>query len=669
MRSTRHVQRFPLAERMDACAVERLLIVVLLGLALFLRLYRLPTVPPGIHDDEVINAQIVDRVRAGAPIRIFYTQGEGREGLYHLLLLLSRTITARVPYWYRLPSVVCSMLTLWLAHRLARRMFGPGVGLITLGGLALTLWPVYLGRDALRVVSMGPLAAGVALSLWRALERPTLDRAGWGWFALAGLLLGLSQYTYLAARVLPVFVVLFAGYWRLAHRARFRVHWRGLILVLALAAILAAPLLIYLATHWDAQERIGRLDAPLQALRAGDSGPVLTSAARTWAMFLWQGDLQSHYNLPARPVFEPLGGLLFAAGFLLALYRLRDPAYAFCALWIVVTLLPGMLTEPAPHFIRTAGALVTVFVFPALAARWLSRRLAGMGRVAWHVALIGWLGFTLTLTFYDYFHHWPALEEVRAFRHAGLAEVAHYLDGADDATPVAACTPFLNEAHFFWRSDRQALPYLMQRDLPVGWYSCQEAQLFLNGGRAGRYLFGEGLDWAPFVPSDLQDRAQVEAAFRDDQLLRLDVGEFLDEWLADFVRPDVTSRTFEGKMEFLGYRVMGGEPAPGEELELLTAWRVEDALPYDLAAYLHVLDEEGRKVAQGDAFAALSDTLHPGDVFVQRHVLQLPADERALGGAKLVVGLYVRGGRRLALDSGTGDALNLGDLEVRGADR
>jgi hypothetical protein len=654
---------------MDARTFERISVVLLLCLAVFLRLYRLPSVPPGIHDDEVINAQIVDQVRGGAPPRIFYAQGEGREGFYHLLLLLGRAVTDRVPHWYRLPSVACGLVTLWLAHRLVRRLFGPGVGVVALGGLALAMWPVYLSRDALRVVAMGPLAAGTALALWRALERPALDRAGWAWYVLAGLALGLSQYTYLAARVLPLFVLLFAAYLGLAHRARFRAHWRGLLVVLVLALVVAAPLGVYLVRHWDAQARVGRLDAPLRALVAGDPGPILRSSARTWAMFAWQGDLQSHYNLPARPVFEPLGGLLFGAGFLLALSRLDDPAYAFCVLWTGVALLPGMVTEPAPHFVRTAGALVTVFAFPGLAARWLSHRLAGAGRTAWHVALIGWLAFTLTLTFYDYFRRWTALEEVRAFRHAGLAEVARYLDAAEAATDVAACTPFLNEGHFFWRSDRQALPYLLRRrDVRVGWYNCREAQLLVDGGRAGRYLFGEDLTWAPFVPPGVWERAQVTTTFPDHRLSRLEAVDPLETWLAGFTRPDVTSATFEGKMEFLGHRVIDGERASNGDVAVLTAWEVRAPLPYDLAAFLHVLDGEGDLLAQGDAFAALSDTLRPGDVFVQRHVIPLPADAQAWTDPKWVVGLYVRGGGRLALDSGAGDALDLGDWEVGRAD-
>lgn len=647
----------------DVTTAEKVVLVLLLVLAATLRLYRLAEVPPGIHDDEVINAQVADQLRAGAPLSIFYGAGEGREGLYHLLLVASRALTAQVPYWYRLPSVACSLLTVVLVYRLSRRRFGPWTALVATGWLAVAFWPVHLGREALRVVTLPPLATGTPLALWRGLEQPARGRRASGWFALAGLLLGLAQYTYLSARVLPLFVVLFAVYLALFHNARFRLHWRDWILLLVIGALVAAPLAIHVAAHREQQERIARLSEPLEALLAGDPRPVLSSAVATLGMFVWRGDPQPHYNLPGRPVFAPLGSILFLGGVLLALLDLRHPASVFCLLWMVTTLGPGMLTQPAPHFVRTAGALVTVFVFPGLAVRWAAQRLGSRGRMAL-ACVIGVLVIAdAGLTFRDYFQRWPDLDDVRGFRHAGLAEVARYLDLASETTPVAACTSFLNEQHFFWRTDRQAWPYLLnRRDLDVGWYDCQQAQLFPRGGRAGRYLFGDGEGFAPFMPSEWTDQAQTIAAFRDHRLVRLEVADQLEAWLARLSRPSAPS-SFGGVMVFLGYRGEPDAPVPGETLEVLTAWQVLTAPPNDLAVFLHLLDGDGNLVAQGDALTALADTLCSEDVFVQQHGIALALDAPP-GSYRLATGLYVREGERLALDAGAGDVLVLGTVEI-----
>jgi hypothetical protein len=107
--------------------------------------------------------------------------------------------------------------------------------------------------------------------------------------------------------------------------------------------------------------------------------------------------------------------------------------------------------------------------------------------------------------------------------------------------------------------------------------------------------------------------------------------------------------------------------APRDAVELLTAWRVPDAgspVPDGLAIFVHGLDVEGQPVAQGDALAALSDTLRPGDVFVRRHQMMLPGN-LAADDYRLLVGRYVCRGARPALDSGQGDVVVLTQLEVR----
>jgi 4-amino-4-deoxy-L-arabinose transferase-like glycosyltransferase len=650
--------------RTRATRVERAALVLLLALAAFLRLYKLDQVPPGIHDDEIINAQIVDDIRAGAPPAVFYQAGEGREGLYHLLLLASRTLVDRVPYWYRLPSVACSLATILLVYVLSRRLFGPWTALVAAGGLAVAFWPVLLGREALRVVLMPPVAAGLALALWSGLEQPRWDRRAAGWFALAGLLMGLAQYTYLAARALPLLVLLYTLYVGLFHRATLRLHWRGMLLLLAVAALIAAPLLLYLGAHWEEQERIGRLSEPLQALVAGDPRPVLSSAAATVGVFVWEGDPQAHYNLPNRPVFEPVGAVLFIAGVALAAARMRRPNTAFCVLWTLAALVPGMLTEPAPHAVRTAGALVSAFVFPGLAVGWVADRLDRRGRLALAIALVLLLAANVGLTTRDYLYRWAERADVRSFRHAELAEAARYLDGLEDTVPVAVCTPFLNEEHFFWRTDRQAMPYLLNRDdLTIGWYDCQQAQLFPQEGERALYLAGADQALAPFMPGHWARAGEEMAVFGGSHLLSLDLEQELRVWLGGLQAADAEPSAFGGVMTLLGYQMDSPSAAPGDVLEVLTAWWVMETPPGDLAIFLHLLDGDGMLVGQGDALAALSDTLQPHDVLVQRHVVALEEGLKP-GEYLMTAGLYVRGGERLRLDNGEGDFVAVETVEL-----
>jgi 4-amino-4-deoxy-L-arabinose transferase-like glycosyltransferase len=648
-----------------ATATERWIIILLLLLAAFLRLHRLADVPPGIHDDEVIDAEIAESLLAGEPPSVFYTAGEGREGLHYVVLAASRLLVARGPYWYRLPSVLWSLLTMLIVYRLSRRMFGPTAALVAAGGLAVAYWPVYLGRVTLYCVSLPPIAAGMALALWRGLERPSDDRRAIGWFILAGLLLGLAQYTYLPARVLPLFILPFIAYLALFHRGTLRAHWRGLTLLLVVGAIVSTPMALYLSQHWEQQERITRLSEPLEALMRGDPQPVLSSTVATLGMFIWQGDPQALYNLPGRPVFEPVGSALFIGGVLIALLGVRCPANALCLLWTAVLLTPGMLSHPAPHFVRTIGATVTAFIFPGLAVRWIAERVKSP--ISLSVALGLLLAFNVALTFRDYFFRWPETSEVSTYHHAGLAKVARYLDSNPETTPVAICTPFLNEEHYFWRTDRHILPYLLnRRDLEITWYSCLESQVFLQGGKTGRYLLANDRHIASFVPPELVERAETVTYLNSDRLVRLEIADQLKGWLAEFSLPTASPPVFGQTMKFLGYReIESSNPIPGGRLRIITAWQVLATPPKDLSIFVHAFDGKDELVTQGDALAALSDTLRPEDIFVQRHDLPLPEDMQP-GDYELRIGLYVRGGNRLLMDAEAGDTLVLGTVEVCG---
>ena len=67
-------------------------------------------------------------------------------------------------------------------------------------------------------------------------------------------------------------------------------------------------------------------------------------------------------------MFIGLGSLLFYVGLIVCIARIRRPAYAFVLTWLIVALLPNMLTAPAPFFYRAIAAQTAVLVMPAIGA-------------------------------------------------------------------------------------------------------------------------------------------------------------------------------------------------------------------------------------------------------------------------------------------------------------
>ncbi|MFN2241960.1 MAG: DUF2079 domain-containing protein [Anaerolineae bacterium] len=125
---------------------------------------------------------------------------------------------------------------------------------------------------------------------------------------------------------------------------------------------------------------------------------------------------------------------------------------------------------------------------------------------------------------------------------------------------------------------------------------------------------------------------------------------------------------FGGNITLTGYNL---EPAaPGEDLAVLLSWFSSgQALRQEYTVFVHLLDEAGNRVTQGDGvpgyLGALPTTLwEPGVPLLDRHILSLPED-LAAGTYSLLIGWYdPQSGARLLLPSGE-DAWKLSEIALQ----
>jgi hypothetical protein len=195
-------------------------------------------------------------------------------------------------------------------------------------------------------------------------------------------LLGLTVYTYQPSRVVPLIYLLFVGYLLWRERETIEANWKGLALFFGVAALTAAPLFIYLASHPGAETaRVSDRADPRHI--CGELCAGVETASATLKMFTVEGagDPQILYNLSGRTIFIGLGSLLFVIGLIVSLSRFKRPAYAFMLFWLAVTLLPNLVTAPAPFFYRAIAAQTPVALIPAIATVRALRNVAD-GRLA-----------------------------------------------------------------------------------------------------------------------------------------------------------------------------------------------------------------------------------------------------------------------------------------------
>lgn len=121
------------------------------------------------------------------------------------------------------------------------------------------------------------------------------------------------------------------------------------------------------------------------------------------------------------------------------MWRWRRPAYAFVLLWLVVTLLPTVVTISAPNFNRMVAAQFPIFFLAALAAAeclvWIAAR-SRPGIWAAALVVVAALALTAQATFHDLFHVWPEqFADVHPLNRE-IAAVADYLEHAADGRSV-----------------------------------------------------------------------------------------------------------------------------------------------------------------------------------------------------------------------------------------
>jgi len=388
-------------------------LLLLIGAAFAIRLYKVDSIPAGLFWDEAYEG--LDAFSLfGRPLTewpLFFTAINGREPFFVYLVHLAQNVGGPSVWSVRVISAGAGALLtpalVWLAWELApllgilrRRRFALWSGLASLA----LLWPQTIARLGQRISLFGLLEVLAFAALWRAWRTGRL-----GWWLVAGLLAGLSFYTYLAVRLLPfVFVpVALLLLWREREKI-WQARW-GLVAFLLAALATAAPLLLHFArqpAHFSM--RTGQVNI----LSQGGLPALAQNALTVLGMAFVRGDFNLRLNLPNRPVLDVFTILPFLCGLALALLRLGRPAYLFLLSGLAVLLVPTVLSEEAPNFGRSFGAYPFFVLCLALGVDWLSEasrkhrpRLGTVVALAGSGALIGATLLAVRLYFVDWATH------------------------------------------------------------------------------------------------------------------------------------------------------------------------------------------------------------------------------------------------------------------------
>jgi len=616
------------------------MVLCLLAAAL-LRIPGLEQTPPGLHYDEAANVVLAREIGLQGERPIFISSYTGKEVLFFYLAGAMMRIAGPSAFALRLTAAFVGLLTVAATYTLGRALLADRrLAVLAAALLAISFWHLVFSRLGFRAIGQPLLQALAVLALFRGLRQPH-----WRWFVLAGLFLGLTAYTYLAARLFPLPLLL--ALLPVLASGRQRLLQLGLVGVVALAVL--APLLLYFWRHPDAfWVRIDQV-APAESLTVGQS------YLRSLGMFFLVGDPYWRFNLPGRPLFNWLWGGLGLVGWGSLLWRWRHWWYDWQkAAVLLLLLVPWLMILPTalavgeivPSNLRAIGLIPFIFFLPALGllllmdqiARLLRRPGQNLGPALGRLSLFD--GYDLNVTFVAllillagsavtarlYFQEWGRRADLFYDSDGDLVAVAEFL--AQEAPPAD---------HLYVAAEHYRHPTLaaLSSDYErIRWLPGSQA-LALPAAGSALYVFPHSSPapaWArPYLaqgerlpgPSGPGGETLFEAFYLP-QPAGPAVAEPLDA-------------TFGGAVTLLGYEVETG--TSGDTLPLLLVWRIDSPLPGAPRSFVHLLDAWGHRWSQLEADAYPAEQWATGDVVVQRVDLPLP-DGLPPGSYRLRLGLF-----------------------------
>ncbi|MBV8084001.1 MAG: glycosyltransferase family 39 protein [Chloroflexi bacterium] len=619
---------------MPAWLLETAAVVVILAGALALRLWRLGELPPGIDLDQARSGMEAVRVLAGQHPMMFTTY-DPREPAFLYSLALAIAWFGRTVYAVQMAGLWWGILGVALTYPVARQWFGRKVALLATAGMAVSLWDLIASRWDGKDTSMVPALLLFLFFFWRALDEGSLVN-----FGLTGVFLSLTAYTYVAARIIPLLVVLLlACEWPIV-----KTRLKGLVLALATAVLTVAPLAIWFLRNPDQftarAARITSLAAP-EAGVAPDT--VWQTTVKTLGMYFVHGDVNWRDNISGWPVFAPLLAAFFCLGIVWSLAHLYASAKRVQAdlcerptaarlhpclwllLWQAILLIPAFLARPSPQFDRTIGTAPSTYVLLALglagAAAFLARTLPKLTAPASLAAGLA-IAVSGAQTAQAYFvgPYATSGEPGKVYQQGQAFDAAYLNQRAPDPAHTVIVLGYQSSTAIHFLAPQYDGAIFMEdfsRLLPLPATAGATTYLFASPSlpitddlptAMARY-FPEA---SPDASQDFNDHTPAARIY---QVHPFDgPARAIDKPIGDgvqLVSASVTSTEAPAQ--------------PGQPLRLTLRWRVLKEAHNTFDAFIHVVNANGKLITQDDLQGLPTLGWHPGQEFLSAHVITLPA--------------------------------------------
>lgn len=430
------------------------LLLAIILIASFFRLYKLTLIPPGIYPDEAMNANDAIKALQTHNFKVFYPDNNGREGLFINLIALSFKVFGISLFSFKITSAIIGILTVLGLYFLAKELFyfynsnsnsnlSSYIGLTSSFFLAISFWHANFSRISFRAILTPFILVFSFYFLFKGFRNKKIIN-----FIISGILFGLGFYTYISFRFAVIllaitFILWFFIYKKEGEKKQFL---KFTILNLIIIFLVALPIGIYFLKN--PYDFVGRA-APISVFAS--EKPIynfLESFISHLLMFNFYGDKNWRHNFSGSPQLLWPIGILFILGIIFSIkeliFSLKDKNYkvfiphCFLISWFLIMLLPGALTfEGIPHSLRVIGVIPAVYIFSGLSAFKIFEKIKVFYKTKTQkiflIFIISIFLFTLVYSEYNkYFNEWAKREEVKDAFSENLVNIGNYLNSLSD---------------------------------------------------------------------------------------------------------------------------------------------------------------------------------------------------------------------------------------------
>lgn len=366
-----------------AMLIEILLVGLLTLVAFALRGYDTAHFPANMHGDEAESAFRGLRVLIGPPLPPFIVSYDWYQlpTLFHYIEATSMAVFGISEGGVRMSSAIFGALSVPLLYLTARLAWGRVYGYaaaILMTASHLHIQYSRMGGGYIHPSTMMVLMAFLMVVADRGSKRMI-------WMAGIGLTIGLSQYFYSSARLLP----LVAAPMLVALLARRKIEWRHIAVVAIAVFVSLSPLLLFYAQKPDSIA--GRatdvfLLTPASITHTLGEGATLQKdigrlidlqLRRVFGFFVSGGDAGGKYTV-AFSAFDGVTAILMWLGIGVALTRPRRFGELLTLVWFALGVTSaGLLTIDAPTGNRLMAFVPAVYLFGGLIVGRVTDALAG----------------------------------------------------------------------------------------------------------------------------------------------------------------------------------------------------------------------------------------------------------------------------------------------------